>query len=126
MKIVRTLFALLAFVATTSAHALDVAPYTPAALTQAQQAGKAYALHFHADWCPVCRKQSQVIDTLKADPKLNVIVFIVNYDKEKPLRKQYGVRTQSTLIAFRGKTETGRLAGDTDPDIIRNTLASAL
>lgn len=126
MKIVRTLFALLAFVATASAHALDVAPYTPAALTQAQQAGKAYALHFHADWCPVCRKQSQVIDTLKADPKLNVTVFIVNYDKEKALRKQYGVRTQSTLIAFRGKTETGRLAGDTDPVVIRDTLESAL
>lgn len=126
MKIVRTLFALLAFVATASAYALDVAPYTAAALTQAQQAGKAYALHFHADWCPVCRKQSQVIDTFKADPKLNVTVFIVNYDKEKALRKQYGVRTQSTLIAFRGKTETGRLAGDTDPVVIRDTLESAL
>lgn len=39
--------------------------------------------------------------------------FFSGVRKEKALRKQYGVRTQSTLIAFRGNTETGRLAGDT-------------
>jgi len=126
MKLVRTLFALFAFVAAASAHALEVVPYTPAALAQAQQADKAYALHFHADWCPVCRAQSKVIDALKADPKLGLSVFVVNYDREKALRKQFGVRTQSTLIAFKGKSETGRLAGDTDPGNIRAVLASAL
>jgi thioredoxin 1 len=126
MKVARALFALFAVVAAASAHALDVAPYTPAALTQAQQANKSYVLHFHADWCPVCRRQSQVIDTLKADPALNLTVFVVDYDTEKPMRRVYGVRTQSTLIAFKGKTETSRIAGITDPDIIRDTLASAL
>jgi thiol-disulfide isomerase/thioredoxin len=126
MNPLHTLFALFALIAAASAHALDVAPYTPAALAQAQQAGKAYALHFHADWCPVCRAQSKVLDALKADPKLDLRVFVVNYDKEKTLRKQFGVRTQSTLIAFNGKLETGRLAGETDPQAIRATLESAL
>lgn len=126
MKFVRTLFALLSFVAAASAHALDVTPYTPAALAQAQQSGKAYALHFHADWCPVCRAQSKALDQLKADPKLDVTVFVVNYDKEKSLRKQFGVRTQSTIIAFKGKHETARLAGESEPDRIRAVLASAL
>lgn len=126
MKIVRILSLLLSLAAAASAHALDVAPYTPAALAQAQQANKRYVLHFHADWCPVCRKQSQVIDTLKGDPALKLTVFIVDYDKEKTMRRQYGVRTQSTLIAFKGTVETGRIAGITDPEIIRDTLESSL
>lgn len=126
MQAVRTLFLLVAFFAAASAHALDVAPYTPAALQQAQQENKSYVLHFHADWCSVCRRQSQVIDTLKADPALRLTVFIVNYDKERAMRKQYGVRTQSTLIAFKGRNETGRIAGVTDPDTLRGTLASSL
>ena len=126
MKTLRSLFILLAFVASASAHALEILPYSPAALTQAQQSGSAYALHFHADWCPVCRAQSKVLNTLKADPKLKVTVFVVDYDTEKALRRPYGVHTQSTIIAFRGRKETDRLAGVTAPDAIRAVLESAL
>ena len=126
MKLVRTLFVLLSFLTAASAHALEITPYTPAALAQAQQSGKSYALHFHADWCPVCHAQSKVLEELKADPKLSVTVFVVNYDTEKALRKQFSVYTQSTIIAFKGKHETGRLAGESKPDKIRAVLASAL
>lgn len=126
MKLVRTLFVLLSFLTAASAYALEITPYTPAALAQAQQSGKSYALHFHADWCPVCRAQSKVLEELKADPKLNVTVFVVNYDTEKSLRKQFGVHTQSTIIAFKGRHETGRLAGESQADKIRAVLMSAL
>ncbi len=126
MKLVRTLFVLFSFLTAASAYALEITPYTPAALAQAQQSGKSYALHFHADWCPVCRAQSQVLEALKADPKLNVTVFVVNYDKEKSLRKQFSVYTQSTIIAFKGRHETGRLAGESQADKIRAVLVSAL
>jgi thioredoxin 1 len=126
MKLVRALFILFSFLASASVHALEIRPYTPAALAQAQQSDSAYALHFHADWCPVCRAQSIVLNRLKADPKLNVTVFVVDYDTEKALRRPYGVHTQSTLIAFRGRKETDRLAGVTDPDAIRAVLESAL
>jgi hypothetical protein len=70
--------------------------------------------------------QDKVLNRLKADKTLNVTVFVVNYDKEKGLRKQYGVHTQSTIIAFKGKTETARLAGETAEERISDTLASAL
>jgi thioredoxin 1 len=126
MKLVRTLFVLLSFLTAASAYALEITPYTPAALAQAQQSGKSYALHFHADWCPVCRAQSQVLEELKADPKLNLTVFVVNYDTEKSLRKQFSVHTQSTIIAFKGRHETGRLAGESQADKIRAVLVSAL
>ena len=126
MKLIRTLFVLLSFLTAASAYALEIIPYTPAALAQAQQSGKSYALHFHADWCPVCRAQSQVLEALKADPMLNVTVFVVNYDTEKSLRKPFSVYTQSTIIAFKGKHETGRLAGESQADKIRAVLMSAL
>ncbi len=126
MKFVRRLFVLVSFLAASSVYALDIIPYTPAALTQAQNSGQSYALHFHADWCPVCRAQSKVLEELKTDPSLKLTVFVVNYDKEKSLRKPYGVHTQSTLIAFKGKQETGRLAGESAPEKIRAVLASAL
>ena len=126
MKFVRPTLAFFFLLSMASAHALEVAPYTPEALAQAEQGDKAYTLHFHADWCPVCRAQTKVINGLKSDKSLNVTVFVVNYDKEKPLRSHYKVRTQSTLIAFKGKTETGRLAGETDVERIREILSSPL
>ena len=126
MKFVRTLFVLLSFLTATSVYALEIIPYTPAALAHAQQSGQSYALHFHADWCPVCRAQSKVLEELKADPSLTMTVLVVNYDKEKALRKPYGVHTQSTLIAFKGKQGTGRLAGESAPEKIRAVLALAL
>ena len=126
MKLFRILFALLLIATASAAQALEIKPYTPAALAEAQKADKPYALHFHADWCPVCRAQSKVLEELKADPKLSVTVFVVNYDTEKALRKQFSVYTQSTIIAFKGKHETGRLAGESKPDKIRAVLASAL
>lgn len=126
MKFVRILFIISSFFVAFSAHALEIAPYTPAALARAQQSDAAYALHFHADWCPVCRAQSEALNQLKADPKLKVTVLVVNYDTEKALRRQFGVHTQSTIIAFKGRHETGRLAGESDPARIRAVLASAL
>jgi thioredoxin 1 len=126
MNFLRIVFTAVSFFVAVSAHALEIAPYTPAALAQAQQADAAYALHFYADWCPVCRAQAKALAAMKADPKLDVTVFVVNYDTEKGLRKQYGVHTQSTIIAFKGRRETARLAGDTDPARIRAVLASPL
>lgn len=126
MKLYRILYALLLIAAASTAQALEIKPYTAAALAEAQKTDKPYALHFHADWCPVCRAQSKVLEGMKADQKMNLTVLVVNYDKEKDLRKQYSVRTQSTIISFIGKVEAGRLAGDSTEQKIREVLSAAL
>lgn len=126
MKLLRIFFALLLMVAAFAVQALEIKPYTAAALAEAQAADKPYALHFHADWCPVCRAQTKVLEGMKADKKMNITVFVVNYDKEKALRKQYGVRTQSTIIVFIGKVEAARLAGESAEPKIRAALSAPL
>lgn len=109
------------------AAALDLQPYTADSLASAQQAGKPVAVHFHADWCPTCRKQSTALTQLKTDPSLaSVTVLVANYDTERELRRTLDVRTQSTLVVFKGKAERARLAGEADGMKLAVALRSAL
>lgn len=52
-------------------------------------------------------------------------LLIVNYDNERELRRKLGVRTQSTVIVYKGATERARVAGDTDPQALRAALLAA-
>jgi thiol-disulfide isomerase/thioredoxin len=108
------------------AHALDVKPYSAEALAQAQKADMPVALHFRADWCPTCRAQDKVLESLKTEPGLGLTVLAVNYDTEKELKKQYKINTQSTLVVLHGQKEAARLVGDTSANGIRTALKSAL
>jgi len=122
----RSLVATALLAAASWAQALDVQPYSAQALATAQQAGKPVAVHFHADWCPTCKQQEKALTQLKAEPGLDVTVLVADYDKEKDLRKAMKVRTQSTLVVFKGSEEKARLAGDTAADKIRTALKAAL
>lgn len=107
------------------ALALDIQPYSPETLAAKQKAGEAVALHFHADWCPVCRAQEKVFNGWKGDASVPGTLLVVNYDKERELKQQLGVRSQSTVIVYKGAKETGRLSGDTDAKALRTVLDSA-
>lgn len=52
-------------------------------------------------------------------------LLIVNYDNERELRRKLGVRTQSTVIVYKGAAEKARVAGDTDPQALRAALLAA-
>jgi thioredoxin 1 len=109
------------------AHALEVKPFSAEALASAQQAGKPVAVHFHANWCPTCRKQEAAFNTLKADKTLDdVTLLVANYDTERDLRRTMNVRTQSTVIVFKGAQERTRVAGETDTAKLATALRSAL
>jgi thioredoxin 1 len=114
------------FAAATWAQALTLAPYTPQALADAQQAGKPVAVHFHAEWCPTCKQQEKALAQLKTEAGLDITVLVADYDNVKDLRKAMKVRSQSTLVVFRGTEERARLGGDTAADKIRAALKTAL
>ena len=126
MKISRLIVAALIVGAATLSQALEINPYTAAALAAAQKANKPVAVHFHADWCPTCRAQEKVLQTLKAEPGLDLTVLVANYDTEKDLKRRFNVRAQSTLVVLRGQQEWARLVGDTSADSIRQALKAAL
>ena len=109
------------------AHALDILPFDGAALSSLQGAGKPVAVHFHADWCPTCVNQSRALEQLKAGGDLKgMTVLVADYDKERELRRQHKVRSQSVLVVFKGTAEVARSAGETKPEQLRQALAKAL
>jgi thiol:disulfide interchange protein len=109
------------------AQALEIRAYDAATLAGLQNAGKAVALHFHADWCPTCVNQSRALNQLKAAGQFQgMTVLVADFDKEKDLRRQHKVRSQSVLIVFKGKAEVARSAGETQPEALSLALAKAL
>lgn len=113
--------------ASSLAQALDIKPFSAQALAAAQKAGQPVAVHFHAGWCPTCRKQATALEQLKSDKSLDAVtVLVADYDAERDLRKTLKVRTQSTVIVFNGTTERARVAGETDSAKLAAALRSAL
>jgi thioredoxin 1 len=110
-----------------SALAGEIKPYSEAAFAEAKAAGKTVLLDFHADWCPVCKKQGPVLGGLVREDKLkDIAAFKVNYDDETALKKQLKVTSQSTLIVFKGEKLVSRAVGVTDKDKIRALIETAL
>lgn len=126
MKIGKLIVSALLVLSAAMAHALEIQPYSAIALAEAQKADKPVALHFHADWCPTCRAQEKVLQSLKSEQGLNLTVLVANYDTEKELKRRFKANAQSTLVVLKGAKEVARLVGDTSPDGIRNALKSAL
>lgn len=107
--------------------AFDEKPFDAQAFAAAQDAGKPILVDAFAPWCPVCKAQQQVLGELKQNAKYNdVTVFKIDYDNQPDALKTFDVRRQSTLIAFKGKTETGRSVGDTKPASIAALIDSTL
>ena len=126
MKLTHWFMSALLLASVTAAQALEIKPYTGAALADAQKAGKPVALHFHADWCPTCKAQDKSLAVLKAEPGLDVLLLVADYDTEKALKTRFKVRSQSTLVVLHGDQERARLVGDTSADAIRTALKSGL
>lgn len=53
-------------------------------------------------------------------------MFRIDFDSGKEYLRQLKVNQQSTLIAFKGKTERMRSVGETDPDALGKIFEAAL
>lgn len=109
------------------AFATETKAFDPGSFAAAQRAGKPIFVAIHASWCPTCKAQKPILSELMADPKFkNLNYFVVDFDSQKDAVKFFGAREQSTLIAFKGTTETGRSVGDTDRASIAALLNKTL
>jgi thiol-disulfide isomerase/thioredoxin len=100
-------------------------PFDAKAFQAAQAAGKAILIDVYAPWCPVCRRQQPVIESLRKE-KPALVVFRVDFDSAKDVLRQFNAQRQGTLIMFKGTKEVGRLIYDADPGNIRALVAKAL
>jgi thioredoxin 1 len=109
------------------AFATETKTFDQASFAAAQKAGKPIFVAIHASWCPTCRAQKPILSELMAEPKFkNLVYFVIDFDSQKDAVKYFGARRQSTLIGFKGATETGRSVGDTDPSSIAALLNKTL
>ncbi len=116
----------LLLVSVPASRAATEAPFTEVAFAQAQKAGKPILVHIWASWCPVCAAQAPTLSQIESDPAYkDLIVYTVDFDKQKDVVKEFGARIQSTLIVFHGVTEKGRSAGDSHADSIKALVAHA-
>jgi thioredoxin 1 len=126
MTQIRTLFAGLVavfLVAAVPASAAEVKPYSPEALAEANSAGKPILVDVYAAWCPTCRAQKPIIEELTQQPKYkNLLILRADFDKDKEALKAINVRSQSTLIVFKGGDELVRSVGSTSPVAIEGML----
>jgi len=117
---------ILSFLAIGSAMA-DTVPYTQAAFDKLQHEGKPIRVHVHADWCPTCRAQDPIIESLLKQKDFQGVASLrVDFDKQKDIVRAFRVSKQSTLIVFKGGKEVGRSLGDTSRDGIEGLLRKAL
>ncbi len=115
------------FAAAQPANAAEAKSFDSAAFAAAQAEGRPILVAVKAWWCPVCASQSNTIKkAVAAADYAKLVVFNVNYDKQKDVLKSFEVNKQATLIAFSGKRQTGRLDFVTDKVQINNLLASTL
>lgn len=109
------------------AHAAGETPYTAAAFDAARDAGKSIVIVVHASWCPTCRAQKPILSKLEGDEMFkSVVVFHVDFDAQKDALKRFGVRMQSTLVAFKGAAEKARSVGDTDENSVSQLFFAIL
>ncbi len=116
------------WVSASTASAAEREIFSTASFEAAQQRGARILVDISATWCPTCKAQKPVVDKLAEEPSnKDLIIFAVDFDSQQSVVRQLRAQSQSTLIAFRGKTETARSVGDTDPDsiaaLVRSTLA---
>lgn len=125
--VIKTLVAVSAFVAASAAQAFEAKPYDEAAFKQAQAAGSSILVHVTAPWCPTCKAQHAALDAINNKPGYaKLAVFDVDFDSQKDALKAFKANAQSTLIAFKGNAETGRLAGATKVEAIEGLIQSSI
>jgi len=122
-----SVFCLFGLALSAPAMAQPEQPFTMATLKAAQSAGRSILVDAYAPWCPICRKQAPTIEAMTKDPTFaKLLILRLDYDNQNAEKQALGITMQSTLIAFDGSKETGRLIGVTDSAQIESLAKSAM
>ena len=102
-------------------------PFDPAAFEAAQTAGKSIVVEVTAPWCPTCKQQKPIVQSLMESPEhKSTLLVTVDFDSQKDVLKRFNVQRQATFVVYKGKDERGRSTYDTNADSIKALFAKAL
>ncbi|MCY1664494.1 thioredoxin family protein [Rhizobium sp. SL86] len=108
-----------------SALAAEIRPFQQEAFAAAQKAGQPIVVDITASWCPTCKAQKPIIDSLAKNSAFkDLTIFTVDFDAQKDVVRALGANMQSTLIGYRGTKETARSVGDTKAASIETLFKS--
>lgn len=111
----------------TAVQAAVELPFTQQRFAALQAEGKPTVVFIHAVWCPTCKKQEIILsELLPRDEFKPLTVLKVDFDKQKNVVNDFGVKYQSTFIVFRDGNEQGRSTASTDRGEIASLLRRAL
>ena len=85
---------------------------------EALKGSQKVVLFFYAQWCPTCRKWEKEIRAEKFPE--SAVILKVNYDKEKELKKRYGIKTQSIAVFLGADGETEKVLMDPEMDVVQS------
>ncbi len=104
--------------------AQDFKAYNKADFDKLVATGQPVLVHVHADWCPTCKRQLNVLGPMLKDPaNAKLAAITVDFDKETAFKQANKVGGQSTLIVYKGGREVNRSVGATDTAAIGNLIA---
>ncbi|MEQ8701242.1 MAG: thioredoxin domain-containing protein [Bauldia litoralis] len=107
--------------------AAEAGAFDRAAFDSALAAGGPVLIDISASWCSTCKAQGAAVAKLVKQPEYaGYTIFVVDYDTQKDIMREFGARQRSTLIVFSGGAEAGRIVGDTRMDSIEALLAKGV
>ena len=105
----------------------EVIHFDPKIYDELRQQGKPVIVHTDASWCPICKKQKELLSSIEQEPRFRqVTVLIVDIDADKDIMKSLHLSTRSLFIAYKGNLEVGRSMADTSKDSIEGLFAKVL
>jgi thioredoxin-like negative regulator of GroEL len=126
MSFARIWVALVAVVAaiavTAPADALQTRAYSAGGVKTAIASGKEVVVHVYAPWCLQCRAQASSLSSISS---AGVTVVRVDHDGQADVVKALGV-SRSTIIAYKGGKEVGRMSWGTSEASVRDVLKPLL
>jgi thiol-disulfide isomerase/thioredoxin len=112
--------------ASVPALAFEFKPYVKATVDAEIASGKPVVIHVYAPWCLQCHMQESILNGLSTDKSYDGVAFYrVAYDDQQDIVKALGV-PRSTLIAYKGGKERGRMSWGMTTDSVVNVLQTAL
>lgn len=100
-----------------STFATEFKPFVQNEFDQLMQQGKPVLVHIHANWCPTCKRQLNVLEpALKEEKFAHLTALKVDYDTQDEALKAFKVNRQSTLIMFDQGKEVHRAIAETNAD----------